>query len=97
MATAFISYHRNVGPNQVQAPQGKLSDATPLTISASHAEAPAVTQSCLAEISCDAIMSITYGVTAVATTTTGQRLPAGAFGYFIWLNNGENISVVAQT
>lgn len=97
MATAFITYHQSVGPGQIQAPANKISDATPLTISASHAEAPAVTVACLAEISCDAIMSLTYGKTAVATTTTGQRLPANAYGYRLWLNAGENISVVAQT
>lgn len=97
MASAFISYWQNVGPNQVQAPANKISDATPLAISASHAEAPAVTQACLAEISCDSIMNITSGKTAVATITNGQRLPANAFGYFLWLNVGENISVVANT
>lgn len=97
MATAYITYHQNVGPNQVQAPQGKISDATPLTISGAAANAPAVVASCLAEISTDAIMNITYGPSAVATTSIGQRLPAGAYGYFLWLNTGDRISVIANT
>ena len=95
MATAYITYHQNVGPNQVQAPQGHISDAT-LAISGSHADTTAVTASCLAEISTDTLMNITYGPSAVATTSIGQRLPAGAFGYFIWLNAGDRISVIAS-
>ena len=97
MPTAYITYHQNVGPNQVQAPAGFLSDATPLTISGAAANAPAVTTACLAEISCDAIMNISYGPVAVASATKGQRLPAGAYGYFIWLNNGDRISVITNT
>lgn len=96
MATAFVTFHRGVGPNQIQAPAGHISDATPLTISASPANTPTVTEACLAEVSCDASMNITYGQAAVASTTVGQRLPAGAYGYFLWLSAGDRISVVAQ-
>lgn len=97
MATAYITYHQNVGPNQVQAPQGHISDPTPLTISGSAATATAVTSPCLAEVSCDAIMNITYGPTATATTSIGQRLPASTYGYFIWLSANDRISVIANT
>jgi hypothetical protein len=96
MATAYITYHQSIGPSQTQAPQGHLSDATPLVIGA-EAHTAAVTASCLAEVSCDAIMNITYGPSATATATTGQRLPANTFAYFLWLNNGDRISVITNT
>lgn len=96
MATAFVTFHRNVGPGQVQAPANKISDATPLAVGA-EAHTAAVADACLAEISTDSIISVTYGLNATASTTVGQRLPAGAYGYFLWLNAGERVSVIAQT
>jgi hypothetical protein len=96
MATLRIRYHHGVGPNQVQAPQNKISDEAALTIN-TEVHTSAVTEPCLAELSCDAICSVDYGPAANASAANGQRLPAGAYGYFLWLNKGDFISVIATT
>lgn len=97
MATVRVRFHQNVGPNQVQAPANKISDATPLTLSGSAANTPAVANSCLAELSCDGICAVDYGVGVTAVAGTSQRLPAGTYGYFVWLNGGERVSAVQDT
>jgi hypothetical protein len=96
MATLRIRYHQNVGPNQVQAPQSKISDETALTI-AGEAHTTAVAQACLAELSCDAICAVDYGPAASANAANSQRLPANVYGYFLWLNKGDFISVITTT
>lgn len=97
MATLRIRYHRNVGPNQIQAPQGKISDETAITLSGSSQATTAVTSACLAELSCDGICAIDYGPSPTASATNGQRLPASTYGYFLWLNNGDSIAAITAT
>ena len=92
--TLFIRFWKNVGPNQIQAPMSKISDTTLAIGGETHTSA--VTESCLAELSCDVICSIDVGTAAVATTSM-TRLPANTFAYFVWLNNGERISVIANS
>lgn len=95
MATLYITYHLNVGPNQVQAPEGD-SGYDKLTIS-TEAHTNPVTSSCLAEMSCDAICNVATGKDVTVAATTGQRLPADTYGYFRWMNVGDRISVIANT
>jgi hypothetical protein len=94
--TLRITYHRNTGPNQIQAPQGEKSNETALAIGA-ETHTAAVADACLAEMSCDAICAISTGLAAVADASNSQRLPAGAYGYFRWLSAGDRVSVISTT